>query len=348
MSDFSGPVTAAVWATIASLAVSVLLLLYTIELRIQRRFRERRRARVRARWRTFIAAAVTGSDEPVPKLPRRERSEFLRLWNLTRSMIEGAAAERLIELAHRLDLVGVVRDNAKHAHFSARLVAIQTLGQLRDSASFAELAAAVDDDNMLVSITAAEALAQIDAARAVDLLVPRIARRRDWPRTHVFRLLQKAGSAVVSEPLFRYIRSAADEDATYLLQYAEIAEFDVRDAIAEELLLSRRDPDLIAAALKASSGVGNVPRLDEFVKHSAWYVRMQAARLMGRTGRAEHVGRLEQLLTDEEWWVRYRAARALIRLTAVRREELERIRARVGDRYARDILDQVVAEAGAR
>jgi HEAT repeat protein len=348
VSGSSGAVSAALWATIASIAISALMLLYTIELRIQRRWRERRRARVTARWRTVIAAAVAGTDEPLPPLPRGERAEFLRLWNVTRNMIEGAAADRLIELARRLDLIGFVRDDARLGAFGARLAAIQALGHLRDAESFATVAAMVDDENMLVSITAAEALAEIDPVRAVDVLIPKIAQRREWPRTHVFRLLQKAGSSVVSEPLFRYIRSAGDDDAAYMLQYVEIAEFDVRDAIVEELLRTREDANLLAAALKAASGYGAVPRLFALAEHPAWYVRMQAAKLMGRAGRAEHIAMLEHLLRDPEWWVRYRAARALTAVAALSRETLASVRTRATDPFAQDILDQVMAEAGAR
>ena len=346
----SGAVAAAVWTTIASLAASLLLLLYTLELRWHRRQRERHRARVVERWRAVIAAAVTGSDSAglPPSLPRRERGEFLRLWNLTRNMIEGAAADRLIALAGRLGLPAIARRQAAQKRLARRLIGIRTLGHLRDSQSLALLLAAVDDDHPLVASTAAEALIETDPARAVDALIPRIARRRDWPRTHVFRMLQKAGSALVGEPLYRAIRTAADEDAAYLLQFVELAEFDVRDAICAEILSSRHEPELVAAALKAASGYTRMPRLDELVAHPAWYIRMQAARFIGRMGRAEDVGRLEKLLGDREWWVRFRAARALVRLPTLARAEIERIRERQSDAFARDILGQVIGEAESR
>jgi HEAT repeat protein len=349
-SDFSAPVTAALWATIASIAASILLLLYTLELRVQRRFRESRRARVTAHWRAIIAAAMTGARDggsPSPP-PRRQRTEVLRLWNQTRNMIEGAAAERLIALADGLGLRELARKRAKQGHLATRLTAIQALGHLHDSQSFGDILAATDDANTLVAITAAEALAEIDPARAVSALIPKLAARRDWPRTHVFRMLEKAGSTVVSEPLYRRIRAATDDEAAYLLQYAEIAEFDVRDAMAAELLASRRDPELLAAALKVASGYGGMTRLDEFLNHPVWYVRMQAASLLGRMGRAEDAGRLEKRLTDEEWWVRYRAAKALVRLPALTRPDLERIRSRLRDPYAYDVLEQAMAEAGMR
>ena len=159
-------------------------------------------------------------------------------------------------------------------------------------------------------------------------------------------MLQKAGSALVGEPLYRATRAANDGDAAYLLQYVELAEFDVRDAICAELLRSRDEPELIAAALKAASGYSPMPGIDRFVAHPAWYVRMQAARFIGRKGNARDIGRLEKLLVDREWWVRYRAARALVRLPALTRAEIERIRERQDDAFARDILGQALVEAG--
>jgi hypothetical protein len=345
----SASVSAALWMTVASIGASLLLLLYTLELRLRRRLRERRRASVIAHWRAVIADAVTGAEVPAKqKLRRSERQEFLRLWIYTRSMVEGAAADRLIALARRLGLPDFVRKRMSNAHVGVRLMAIQAQGYLRDPASFADLAAATDDANALVSVTAAEALVAIDANRAAARLIPKISSRRDWPRTHVFKVLQRAGSAVVGEPLYRHIRAAADEDAAYLLQFAELAEFDVRDALAVELIRSRDNPEVLAAALKVATGHEVVPRLDELLGHPAWYVRMQAARFLGRMARKEDAGRLEKLLADEEWWVRYRAAKALVRLAGVTAAELEQIRARVHDGQARDILDQAIAEAGAR
>jgi HEAT repeat protein len=75
---------------------------------------------------------------------------------------------------------------------------------------------------------------------------------------------------------------------------------------------------------------------------------MQAATLLGRMGHAEDAGRLEKLLGDAEWWVRFRAAQALVRLPGVGARNLEQIRMRLIDRYARDILGQVVAETRVR
>lgn len=347
-SGFSPPVAAALWCTVAAVLASILLLLYTIELRVRRRYSERRRARAVAHWRSIIANAMASPAEldatPLPKFQFGARQDFLWLWNHTRNMVEGAAGDRLNELVHRLNLVEWVRRRSKHSHLGTRLLAIQTLGYLKDETSWDAILAACDDENMSISITAAEALAAIDPARAVMMLIPKIGDRRDWPKTHVFRLLQKAGSEAISEPLYRAIRTGSAADAAYLLQFAVLAEFDVRDAIAAETMAKRKDPNALAAALKISSGYGRTPRLHELSKHRVRYVRMQAARLLGRTGRLEDRRRLEEMLTDEEWWVRYRAALALARMLDITSADLAAMRARQIDPYARDILEQAVAE----
>src|SRR5687767_14693992 len=142
-SGFSAPVSVALWMTIASIAASLLLLLYTLELRFRRRLRERRRAGVVAHWRAIIADAVTGAAgsraSAARKLRRGERHEFLRLWVYTRGMLEGAAAERLITLARGLGLTEFVRRQASDAHLGTRLMAMQAQGYLRDPDSFATL-----------------------------------------------------------------------------------------------------------------------------------------------------------------------------------------------------------------
>ena len=60
------------------------------------------------------------------------------------------------------------------------------------------------------------------------------------------------------------------------------------------------------------------------------------------------VAALEKLLADEEWWVRFRAAKALVGLPGLGARSLEQVRMRLIDRYARDILGQVIAETSTR
>jgi HEAT repeat protein len=209
-----------------------------------------------------------------------------------------------------------------------------------------EIAQLLKEENTALSITAAAALVDIDPDFAIRLFVPMICGRRDWPKNRVSVLLRDAGSDRVSEPLFRAIRSASNEDKTYLLQFARLMESETLDAMLSEIIRENNDAGVINAALKIVRGYHGVPRIAALTQHDAWFVRMQAAKVLGRIGQQEHVSLLEALLADREWWVRYRAAQAITRLPFLGPNSLRRMRKRQTDRYATDILQQAFAEAG--
>jgi len=78
--------------------------------------------------------------------------------------------------------------------------------------------------------------------------------------------------------------------------------------------------------------------------HEDWQGRVQAARALGRVGERSDAARLTRLLGDPQWWVRYRAAQALRELPLLAQADLDAVRASLTDRFALDMLDQVLAE----
>ncbi|HKL62077.1 MAG TPA: HEAT repeat domain-containing protein [Woeseiaceae bacterium] len=343
-------VRAALWSTLAAGLATAVLFAYTLGLRFATVIGARRRRHLVARWRGIFATAVLSradaEGELLPRIRRHQHSNLLEEWNRARDTVEGSAADNLIILADRLGLARTARGLLRSRRLSARLLGVQTLGHLRDADSRAEIAALVASPNTALSITSAVALTEIDAARAVEKLVPLITARRDWPRTRVSRILRKAGSARVSEPLYRAIRSGDDDEKIYLLQFAPLAEAEIVDALCDELIRTTHHPGVLTAALKQVSGHTGVPRLASLARHEAWYVRMQVAKVLGRIGQMEHVSLLASLLDDPEWWVRYRAAQSLVRLPFLGPNALRDLRERQEDRYARDMLEQAMAEAG--
>ena len=190
------------------------------------------------------------------------------------------------------------------------------------------------------------ALTDIDAERAIPRLIPMIEVRTDWPRTRVALFLRMAGSELVSEPLYRAIRSANAGGQIHLLQFAQLAESLVVDALAEDLILSSRHPGVLAAALGLFSGSAGVPRVESLARHDAWIVRLRVAQILGKVGQQEHLPLLESLLEDREWWVRYRAAQSITSLPFLGPNALRHLRQRQTDDYARDALQQAAAEVG--
>jgi len=343
-------VKAALWSTLAAGTATVVLFVYTLGLRFATIIAARRRRRLVSRWRGIFASAMlsrpNAEGEMLPRVSRHHRTDLLEEWNRARDTVEGTAADNLIIVADRLGFARIARELLRGRRLSARLLGVQTLGHLRDADSWDSIAALVASPNTALSVTAAVALAEIDPARAIEWLMPMISRRRDWPRTRVSRILRKAGSELVSEPLYRAIRSGDDDEKIYLLQFGPLAEAEIVDALCDELVRTTNHPGVLNAALKQVSGHAGVPRLPSLARHDAWYVRMQVAKVLARVGQMEHVSLLASLLDDPEWWVRYRAAQALVRLPFLGPNALRDLRERQDDRYARDMLGQAMAEAG--
>jgi HEAT repeat protein len=303
-----------------------------------------------SRWRDVFASSMLSNEsakqQVLPEFHNRDRLNLLDEWNRARSMVEGSAADNLIELAQRAGIPKIAQQLFRSHRLRARILALQTLGHLRDRKSYDIIHELLDHENTALSITAAAALVDIDPDRGIAALVPRINLRRDWPKTRVSVLLRQAGSERISEPMFRAIRSEDDEGKTYLLQFARLVEASILDALVSDLLRESRDPGVLNAALKLVSGFAGVPRIAALTRHEVWFVRMQAANVLGRIGQQEHLSLLESLLDDKEWWVRYRAAQAIASLPFLGPNELRRLRGRQSDRFASDILEQAFAEVG--
>ncbi|HEU4619728.1 MAG TPA: HEAT repeat domain-containing protein [Gammaproteobacteria bacterium] len=343
-------VDAAAGTTLVAAAVNLVLLAYTLLLRRATIVAARRRRSVFDRWRRIFAAAMLSDDEArgaaLPRFSRRETGDLLEQWNAARESVEGDSVARLVVLGERLGFGKIARRRLARRKLGARLLAIQTLGNLRDPSAWDAIAAFLSHPNTALSVTAAAALVDIDAARAVPLVMPCVRARVDWPDVSVFRLLKKAGEPLVTQPLCNAILTSEAAAAVRLLKYASLARSETIDQLIELLLRERDEPAVLAAALKAISDYAGLPRIETLATHEAWYVRAQAARLLGRVGQARDVRLLEKLLADREWWVRYRAAQAIVSLPWLGPNRLRELADAQSDAFARDIMRHAMAEVG--
>ena len=348
--DFDFVTTVALWSIAGVLATTVALFTYTIGLRIATIVDARQRVRFVRAWRIVFAEAMMSAEAaanyPLPRVRRHDRTDLLEEWNSARSIVEGTAAKNLILLAQRAGVPELALRLLKKRRVRPRILAVQTFGNLRDADRRDAVRALVDYPNTALSVTAAMSLIQIDPQFGVSVIIPMIEKRRDWPRNRVSILLREAGSELVSEPIYRTIRSASNTNRIYLLQFAQLVEAEVLDALVDDLILESDDPGVLNAALKLVSGFKGVPRMAALTQHKAWFVRMQTAKVLGRMGQKEHLSLLESLLDDREWWVRYRAAQAITSLPFLGPNQLRQIRDRQTDPYAADILQQSFAEVG--
>lgn len=341
-------VVAALWTAYASIFATFCLLAgmaFSRLLLLQRLARERRAA---ALWNPLIAHCAEGVPEALPRLRRSEVEAFLLLWCRAQEALRGEAQDHLREMARRLGVEAHARRLLDSGNLRTRLLALLTLGNLRARDLAPDLYTLLPVAAPLVGLAAAKTLMRIDPGLGAPALMAAAARRDDWPLGALVTLLRECDAPRVGRLLSGTIRGALGrgegDGVARLLRLHVAADGEVlRDAVLEVLKTSD-SPEALAAALAALWHPEDVGHARRLLGHPQWFVRVAAARALGRFGGAGDVERLTAALGDPNWWVRYRAAQALCALPGMSASELGELAARLGDRFAADILRQALAD----
>lgn len=192
-----------------------------------------------------------------------------------------------------------------------RIGALRALARANHPACRTLLPAALADGDVEIAGTAVRSLGDVGSPWAVDELVQAL-RRGASSRSRIAAQLERL--APVPGP--RLVPLLDDPDpsvrfwaATLLGPYPSLAtaslvactadpDANVRAAAVETLAGRRRGKRPLAAALA-------------LLEDPAWFVRVHAARAVGRLGAPADVARVVPLLADERWWVRSAAKDAL-------------------------------------
>lgn len=335
-------VTVAVWTGSIALIVTLLLACQIVLLRIELRRHQARQAAVVARWRPVLNAIVMGERPALPALHKKEHIHFLRLWVHLQGSLRGDATTALNAMARELGVDALARRMLARAPRDERLLATLVLGHLQDRAAWPQLLPLARLSDSALSLSALWALVRVDPVAAAELLTPLFVERDDWALSHVAGILQQA-AAPTAAVLGRILPGLAPERLPRALRIAEALRVPLPGSVLAGALRSESVPAVIAGlrSVMTPETLGEVRAL---LAHPDWQVRVQAARALGRIGGREDAPRLSALLSDPQWWVRYRAAQALRELPALSHADLQALRAALTDRFAIDMLDQVLAE----
>lgn len=335
------------WAGKAAAIGAVLLLVCVFLLHARQRSLDRRRRNVIVKWRPILTDTILEVwDESIrlPRLRSDDMEAFLHEWNVFHDSVAGDAELHLNQLARKLRIDRVAHHMLGDKNVYTRLLAIATLGHMRDPSCWDFVEPELDANNLPLSMVAARALVQIDAARAVPLIIPRILERDDWPPGRLGSLLREAGPEAVVDSLRRAIAAGTPEGIGKLVIFLDAMPGPDADEIISGLLANSTDGRVLASCLNMVRNPADLPALRRLTSHHFWHIRMLSAKALGRIGEQRDTQKLIQLLGDAQWWVRYRAAQALAKLPWINRQRLEQIQAEQKDRFAVDILEQVMAE----
>ena len=291
-----------------------------------------------------MVQSLAGDEQQYPPIAKADIAVLLNLWNHFQESLRGEAKQRLSQMARDAAMDKIALTMLHNRGVAEKLLAMMTLGHLRDKSALQALSDLLKDESPIISLAAARALMQIDALVAVDVFMPLLAVRDDWPSARVASLLKEAGASIISAPLSNIIAVAPAEQLPRLIHFLELTYSGVSSRVVRELLDKNNEPQVIAACLLVMSDARDLDLVRKHLQHPDWPVRVQAAAALGRMGSDVDRKSLVSLLEDPQWWVRYRAAQSLSKLPFVTLSQLQQLQDEQTDPYARDMLKQIIAE----
>jgi HEAT repeat protein len=343
---FDEPQSLALMAALAAAVLTAAMLAHMLVLRSRNRRRRLLRERVTQRWRPLLLTAAVESLPVLPPLKREEAWAFALLWQHIAEGVRGDARERLREVLRHVGMVAVAREWLERPEPERRVVALAMLGHYGDPMDWEAVLGHIDDRRPELSLMAARALALADPRRAVPVIVAQLLKRHDWPASRVAALLREAGTQFACKPLLGLIQLAGEADLPRLLPLLGVIDEQEASHAVGDLLQRVAQPQVLVSALAEVSTPAALPAVRALTDHPSWNVRAEAASALMRVGTTVDRPTLIRLMADREWWVRYHAARAVVSLPGTTPAVVEEVRLQLSDRYARDMLEQVIAEGG--
>ncbi len=346
------PFEAVEWARLlglSAIAMTLLLLLYILLLRGWLWLMDRRRLKLWQRWRPLCLHATCGLTTDTEPLYLADHNWllFFRFWHHYLLNVQGEARDNLRSLGRRMGLHHIVIKILIRAPAGRQLItATVAAGWLRDIRAWEPLLRYLHDDNPVLSFAAARSLTRIEPRAALQEVIPQIAKRRDWSKHLVAGLLLEAGPVHVSAPLLDCIVNTPADQALTLVRFLRFADVGTGNTVLLRYMPVTQNPELLCACLQAAHSPRVLHLVRECLSNSHWTVRVEAANALSRLGNHEDIDNLLPLLADQQWWARYRAAQAIGELLHRDKDKLTRLSQAQADRYAADMLMQVVAEWG--
>ena len=327
-----------------TLVLSFVLVGLILVLRWRRVRLERRMQDFESLWRPLLLAATLAPEATeLPALAARDQFAFLKLWNYLHESVRGDASRHLNALARQLKCDLAAR-RMLHGHDrAARMLALLTLGHLRETTAWRALRATAATGDTVESLLAARALIQIDTDGGAQSLMPLVFSRWDWDIARLARMLAPARDAthvLLAEAMPRL----SDQGQLRALQLVEVLRIELTVRELDLVMHPDKPSAVVAAGLRLVRHPAQIPAVRGLLHHADWHIRFEAAAALARLGDAADIRSLVPLLEDAHWQVRYGAARALVNSPLLRASELETLRVAATDPGAQGILSHVVAE----
>jgi len=304
----------------------------------------KRKKKVQLVWRKIIGEILAGESPELPKVKRSEVFYVLEEFDYVFGIIRGSEVDSLRKEFGKIIFPSPIKNYLKSFNVKKRLFALITLGHIRDEDSWDLIVELLVQTQPVLSLSAARSLVLINPERAMNEVIPAILQRNDIPWANIAHVLKLAGPKVVCRKLSGLIFDTLEMRQASLLRLYDVIQCEAEFSITTRILSRTVEDKVKSVCLNISQDPGIVFQARQYAHHDRWHVRMNAAVALGRFGKEEDIPLLTGLLKDSQWWVRYRAAQALVSMPFVDHGKIQQIRADLKDRYADDILVQVLNE----
>ena len=297
-------------------------------------------------WRPVLVRAAAGEAAQAPQLLAAERVPLLLLWNQMQESLRGESHDRLNIVGEQLGLYALARRLETSRHLAARVLGHATLGHFAHAGDWQRLDQGMRELHTPASLAAARALLRIDAQAAAPQVLERYLAHSDWPAPRVGTLLRESPHEAIGASFVQRLVDGSLYERLRLLPLLRFAEVPNIDSVLDRLVRTSREPQVLSIALRQLHGPAALADVRKLAAHEDPLVRSAAAQALGRIGVGDDQDLLLGLMADTNWWVRYRATQSLLGMPGMGADDAVQLRRMLGDRYARDMLDQVLAERG--
>ncbi|HWP35439.1 MAG TPA: HEAT repeat domain-containing protein, partial [Thermodesulfobacteriota bacterium] len=305
-----------------------------------------------ARYDAAVLEVVNAADPlaclaPLAAARGRDREAIATLLCSYGERLRGEGWENVVRAMGALGLVAEQLALLDDRRWWVRARGAWRIGLLEHRPAAPRLLRLLDDPHPFVRVSAALAASRLGDPALIAPLVDRFGRGADCQPLLLKTLLERFGARAV--PSLRGLL-AAEEPVLRQVAVELLGRFgDARSADAITALLDDPDPELRIKAAKALRSIGTEAacrKLLTLVDDDAWQLRAMAIKTLGDLGYRPALDALVRALGDEHFTVRLLAGRALLALGPEGRAALARCRG-LADRYARDVVEQMLADAGA-
>lgn len=321
-----------------SLLMTVALFAALILVRSRNAIYRRRQIVLTARWRGLFDRAASGESlhGSLPKIRKQDWFTVLAIYTQFRG---------IYDVAIRLGIDDYALSLLERGDDADKIVALNVLGEIRDVRALESAVVLTRREGPELSRTAAHCALRIDPSFIAGTLRLLLV-RDDWVRSRVEVMLREVDATVLGAAMRDAIADAPQEALPRLLDYVRFCPADSAHRICDDVLTTSRNPEALAAALRSLAPLAqdrDHAMAVRFTNHEASIVALSALRVLRKCVRSDDRELLARMTSHPDYWVRLRAAEAAVQLFPTV-ELAQAFSASLADRYARDAIEQVLAE----